>query len=48
MEMIELSQKEIQTLIQLLESVDLEELEDLMNVRDLITLHEKLQNSKTY
>ena len=46
MEMVELSQKEIQILLQLLESQDLSESEH--HVFDLVVLHEKLSSSQTY
>jgi len=46
MEMLELSQKEIQILLQLLESQDLSESEH--HVFDLVSIHEKLSSSLTY
>jgi len=46
MEMVELSQKEIKILLELLESQDLSEVHH--NVFDLVVLHEKLSSSQTY
>jgi len=46
MEMVELSQKEIKILLELLESQDLSEVNQ--NVFDLVVLHDKLTSSQTY
>jgi len=46
MEMVQLSQKEIRILLELLESQDLCEVQQ--NVFDLVVLHEKLTSSQTY
>jgi hypothetical protein len=46
MEMVQLSQKEIKILLELLESQDLCEVQQ--NVFDLVVLHEKLTSSQTY
>jgi hypothetical protein len=46
METVELSQKEIKILLQLLESQDLSESEH--HVFDLVSIHEKLTSSQTY
>jgi len=46
MEMVQLSQKEIKILLELLESQDLSEVNQ--NVFDLVVLHEKLSSSQTY
>lgn len=46
MEMVELSQKEIKILLELLESQDLSEVHS--NVFDLVVLHDKLTSSQTY
>ena len=46
MEMVQLSQKEIKILLELLESQDLSEMSQ--NVFDLIRLHDKLSSSQTY
>jgi hypothetical protein len=46
METLQLSQKEIKILLELLESQDLCEVQQ--NVFDLVVLHEKLTSSQTY
>lgn len=46
MEMVELTQKEIKILLELLETQDLSEVHQ--NVFDLVVLHEKLSSSQTY
>ena len=46
METVELSQKEIKILLELLESQDLSESEH--HVFDLVSIHEKLSSSLTY
>ena len=46
MEMVQLSQKEIKILLELLESQDLSEVHQ--NVFDLVVLHDKLTSSQTY
>ena len=46
METLELSQKEIKILLELLESQDLCEVQQ--NVFDLVVLHDKLISSQTY
>lgn len=46
MEMVQLTQKEIKILLELLESQDLGEVHQ--NVFDLVSIHEKLTSSLTY
>jgi hypothetical protein len=46
MEMVQLTQKEIKILLELLESQDLCEVHH--NVFDLVSIHEKLTSSLTY
>ena len=46
METLELSQKEIQFLLELLESQDLSEVHQ--NVSDLVVLHAKISSLQTY
>ena len=46
MEMVQLSQREIKILLELLESQDLSKSEH--HVFDLVSLHEKLSSSQTY
>jgi len=46
MEMVELSQKEIKILLELLESEDFSESKH--HVFDLVSIHEKLSSSLTY
>ena len=46
METLQLTQKEIKILLQLLETQDLSEMSQ--NVFDLVVLHEKLTSSQTY
>ena len=46
METLQLSQKEIKVLLELLESQDLSEVNQ--NVSDLFTLHEKISSLQTY
>ena len=46
METLQLSQKEIKILLELLESQDLSETSQ--NVFDLVSLHDKLTSSQTY
>ena len=46
METLQLTQKEIKILLELLESQDLSEMSQ--NVFDLVVLHEKLTSSQTY
>ena len=46
MEMVELSQKEIKILLELLETQDLSEVNQ--NVFDLVVLHDKINSLQTY
>ena len=46
MEMVELSQKEIKILLELLETQDLSEVNQ--NVFDLVALHDKINSLQTY
>jgi len=46
MEMVQLTQKEIKILLELLESQDLGEVHQ--NVFDMVVLHDKLISSQTY
>ena len=48
MEMVELSQKEIRALITFMESRDVEEWSEILDLPELITLHTKLRESQTY
>jgi len=48
MEMVELSQKEIRALITFMESRDVEEWSEILDLPELITLHTKLHESQTY
>ena len=48
MEMVELSQKEIRALITFMESRDVEEWSEILDLPELIALHTKLRESQTY
>ena len=48
MEMVELSQKEIRALITFMESRDVGEWSEILDLPELIALHAKLHESQTY
>ena len=48
MEMIELTQKEIGTLLTFMECRDVEEWSDILDLPELLTLHSKLTGAQTY
>jgi len=48
MEMVELSQKEINALLSLMENVDLESMHLPLTISELIALHAKLSASQIY
>ena len=48
MEMVELSQKEIRALITFMESRDVEEWSEILDLPELITLHAKLRESQIF